>query len=144
MYVVLSASKELRLCLFRSLTIHHALFLLHVPCSTNLHLSLPGGFMFKQWKERYLILTADGCVLVSRDAVSPPDQMVALQGGCEAIVEGREILDLPKLPSGGSRDCCFALILPQEKFLLLLADNAEDCSYTLFYSTECIVTNVLL
>nr|XP_046174186.1 uncharacterized protein LOC124007565 [Oncorhynchus gorbuscha] len=87
-----------------------------------------GGFMFKQWKERYLILTADGCVLVSRDAVSPPDQMVALQGGCEAIVEGREILDLPKLPSGGRRDCCFALILPQEKFLLLLADNAEECS----------------
>ncbi|XP_041706143.1 uncharacterized protein LOC121541232 isoform X2 [Coregonus clupeaformis] len=84
--------------------------------------------MFKQWKERYLILTADGCVLVSRDAVSPPDQMVALQGGCEAIVEGREILDLPKLPTGGRRDCCFALILPQEKFLLLLADNAEDCS----------------
>ncbi|XP_010868810.2 splicing factor, arginine/serine-rich 19-like [Esox lucius] len=87
-----------------------------------------GGFMFKQWKQRYLILTADGCLLMSRDAVSPPDHMVALQGGCEAIVEGREILDLPKLPSGGRRDCCFALILPQEKFLLLLADNAENCS----------------
>ncbi|KAL0994026.1 hypothetical protein UPYG_G00116890 [Umbra pygmaea] len=87
-----------------------------------------GGFMFKQWKERYLILTADGCVLMSRDDVSPPDHMVALRGGCEAIVEGREILDLPKLPSGGRRDCCFALILPEEKFLLLLANNAENCS----------------
>uniref|UniRef100_A0A6Q2ZIJ4 PH domain-containing protein n=1 Tax=Esox lucius TaxID=8010 RepID=A0A6Q2ZIJ4_ESOLU len=79
--------------------------------------------------QRYLILTADGCLLMSRDAVSPPDHMVALQGGCEAIVEGREILDLPKLPSGGRRDCCFALILPQEKFLLLLADNAENCRW---------------
>ncbi|XP_035290384.1 uncharacterized protein si:ch1073-83n3.2 [Anguilla rostrata] len=87
-----------------------------------------GGFMFKQWKEKYLILTAEGSVLVCRDAESPADQVVALQGGCEAIVEGREILDLPRLPPGGRRDCCLALILPQDKFLLLLADSPSDCS----------------
>lgn len=83
--------------------------------------------MFKQWKEKYLILTMEGSLLVCRDAESPPDQVVALQSGCEAIVEGREILDLPRLPPGGRRDCCFALILPQNKFLLLLSDGPEDC-----------------
>nr|XP_046172515.1 uncharacterized protein si:ch1073-83n3.2 isoform X1 [Oncorhynchus gorbuscha] len=88
-----------------------------------------GGFkLFKQWKERYLVLTVEGSLRVCRDAESPPDQVVALQWNCEAIVEGREILDLPRLPPGGRRDCCFALILPQEKFLLLLADSPEDCS----------------
>ncbi|XP_036379244.1 uncharacterized protein LOC118774193 [Megalops cyprinoides] len=66
--------------------------------------------------------------MVCRDAESPPDQVVALQGGCEAIVEGKEILDLPRLPPGGRRDCCLALILPQDKFLLLLADDPSDCS----------------
>ncbi|XP_064883312.1 uncharacterized protein LOC115127313 [Oncorhynchus nerka] len=87
-----------------------------------------GGFkLFKQWKERYLVLTVEGSLRVCRDAESPPDQVVALQWNCEAIVEGREILDLPRLPPGGRRDCCFALILPQEKFLLLLADSPEDC-----------------
>ncbi|XP_029105929.1 uncharacterized protein LOC114910169 [Scleropages formosus] len=90
-----------------------------------------GGFVFKQWKERYLVLTAEGSVLVCRDADSSPDQVVALQGACEAIVEGKEILDLPRLPPGGRRDCCFALILPQDKFLLLLADNPNDCSHWL-------------
>uniref|UniRef100_A0A673WVU5 PH domain-containing protein n=1 Tax=Salmo trutta TaxID=8032 RepID=A0A673WVU5_SALTR len=86
-----------------------------------------GGFkLFKQWKERYLVLTVEGSLRVCRDAESPPDQVVALQWNCEAIVEGREILDLPRLPPGGRRDCCFALILPQEKFLLLLADSPED------------------
>uniref|UniRef100_A0A1A8JI62 PH domain-containing protein n=2 Tax=Nothobranchius kuhntae TaxID=321403 RepID=A0A1A8JI62_NOTKU len=87
-----------------------------------------GGFMFKQWKEKYLVLTVEGSLLVCRDAESPPDQVVALQTSCELIVEGREILDLPRLPPGGRRDCCFALILPQNKFLLLLSDNPEDCS----------------
>uniref|UniRef100_A0A8K9WLU7 PH domain-containing protein n=1 Tax=Oncorhynchus mykiss TaxID=8022 RepID=A0A8K9WLU7_ONCMY len=82
--------------------------------------------LFKQWKERYLVLTVEGSLRVCRDAESPPDQVVALQWNCEAIVEGREILDLPRLPPGGRRDCCFALILPQEKFLLLLADSPED------------------
>ncbi|KAJ8275680.1 hypothetical protein COCON_G00074320 [Conger conger] len=87
-----------------------------------------GGFMFKQWKEKYLILTTEGSLMVCRDAESPADQVVALQGGCEAIVEGREILDLPRLPPGGRRDCCLALILPQDKFLLLMADSPGDCS----------------
>ncbi|XP_049925732.1 uncharacterized protein si:ch1073-83n3.2 [Epinephelus moara] len=86
-----------------------------------------GGFMFKQWKEKYIVLTLEGSLLVCRDAESPPDQVVALQTNCEMIVEGREILDLPKLPPGGRRDCCFALILPQNKFLLLLTDNPDDC-----------------
>ncbi|KAM4627637.1 uncharacterized protein ACJ7VT_002584 [Polymixia lowei] len=84
--------------------------------------------MFKQWKEKYLVLTMEGSLLVCRDAQSPPDQVVALQAHCESIVEGREILDLPKLPPGGRRDCCFALILPQDKFLLLLTDNPEECT----------------
>ncbi|XP_014846123.1 PREDICTED: uncharacterized protein LOC106919932 [Poecilia mexicana] len=86
-----------------------------------------GGFMFKQWKEKYLVLTMEGSLLVCRDAESPPDQVVALQSNCELIAEGREILDLPRLPPGGRRDCCFALILPQNKFLLLLSDNPDDC-----------------
>lgn len=88
-----------------------------------------GGFMFKQWKEKYLVLTMEGKLLVCRDAESPPDQVVSLQHNCESIAEGREILDLPKLPPGGRRDCCFALILPQDKFLLLLADSPDDCKY---------------
>uniref|UniRef100_A0A3B4TPP5 PH domain-containing protein n=1 Tax=Seriola dumerili TaxID=41447 RepID=A0A3B4TPP5_SERDU len=87
----------------------------------------PSGFIFKQWKKRFLLLTAEGSLLVCHDAASPPDQLVLLQSSCEAIVEGKEILDLPKLPSGGCRDCCFALILPQHKYLLLMADTAADC-----------------
>ena len=83
--------------------------------------------MFKQWKEKYLVLTAEGSLMVCRDADSTIDQVVALQSSCEAIVEGKEILDLPRLPPGARRDCCFALILPQDKFLLLLCDNPEDC-----------------
>ncbi|XP_023277191.1 uncharacterized protein LOC111666182 [Seriola lalandi dorsalis] len=91
-------------------------------------LRMYGGFIFKQWKKRFLLLTAEGSLLVCHDAASPPDQLVLLHSSCEAIVEGKEILDLPKLPSGGSRDCCFALILPQHKYLLLMADTAADCS----------------
>ncbi|XP_065136279.1 uncharacterized protein [Paramisgurnus dabryanus] len=87
-----------------------------------------GGFMFKQWKEKYLVLTVEGNLMVCRDADSPPDQVVALQSNCESIVEGKEILDLPRLPAGGRRDSCFAIILPQDKFLLLLSDNPDECS----------------
>lgn len=86
-----------------------------------------GGVMFKQWKEKYVVLTLEGSLLVCRDADSPPDQVVALQSNCVSVAEGREILDLPRLPPGGRRDCCFALILPQNKFLLLLSDSPEDC-----------------
>ncbi|KAL6467709.1 hypothetical protein MHYP_G00233860 [Metynnis hypsauchen] len=87
-----------------------------------------GGFMFKQWKEKYVVLTVEGSLFVCKDADSPPDQVVVLQNECHSIVEGKEILDLPRLPPGGRRDCCFALILPQDKFLLLLSDNPDDCS----------------
>uniref|UniRef100_A0A3B4AQX4 PH domain-containing protein n=1 Tax=Periophthalmus magnuspinnatus TaxID=409849 RepID=A0A3B4AQX4_9GOBI len=83
------------------------------------------------WKEKYLVLTAEGSLLVCRDIESPPDQVISLQNDCETIAEGRDILDLPKLPTGGRRDCCFALLLPQNKFLLLLADNPDDCKYVL-------------
>uniref|UniRef100_A0A3Q2YSM8 PH domain-containing protein n=1 Tax=Hippocampus comes TaxID=109280 RepID=A0A3Q2YSM8_HIPCM len=85
------------------------------------------GFLFKQWKKRFLLLTAEGSLLVCHHASAPPDQLVLLQSSCEAIVEGREILDLPKLPAGGSRDCCFALILTHDKYLLLLTDTPADC-----------------
>uniref|UniRef100_A0A7N8WPQ4 PH domain-containing protein n=1 Tax=Mastacembelus armatus TaxID=205130 RepID=A0A7N8WPQ4_9TELE len=100
-----------------------------VTCSSVFLLVAAGGFMFKQWKEKYLVLTMEGNLLVCRDAESPPDQVVTLQTSCELIVEGREILDLPRLPPGGRRDCCFALILPQNKFLLLLTDNPDDCRW---------------
>uniref|UniRef100_A0A3B5MTW0 PH domain-containing protein n=1 Tax=Xiphophorus couchianus TaxID=32473 RepID=A0A3B5MTW0_9TELE len=86
-----------------------------------------GGFIFKQWKKRFLRLTAEGSLFVCHDALSPPHQIVLLQSHCETIVEGKEILDLPKLPSGASRDSCFALILTQNKYLLLLTDTPTDC-----------------
>ncbi|XP_061538296.1 uncharacterized protein si:ch1073-83n3.2 isoform X1 [Phycodurus eques] len=88
-----------------------------------------GGFMFKQWKDKYVVLSMEGSLLVCRDGESPPDQVVDLQSHCEVIVEGREILDLPRLPAGGRRDCCFALVLQQSKFLLMLADNPDDCTW---------------
>lgn len=89
--------------------------------------SYPGGFIFKQWKRRFLLLTAEGGLLVCHDASSPPDQLVLLQSNCEAIVDGEEIVDMPKLPSGGCQRCCFALILPQNKYLLFLAETPADC-----------------
>ncbi|KAK3513553.1 hypothetical protein QTP70_016489, partial [Hemibagrus guttatus] len=87
-----------------------------------------GGFMFKQWKEKYVVLTMEGTLMVCKNADSSPEQVVVLQSNCQSIVEGKEILDLPRLPPGGRRDCCFALILSQDKFLLLLSDNPDDCS----------------
>ncbi|XP_053728394.1 uncharacterized protein si:ch1073-83n3.2 isoform X1 [Synchiropus splendidus] len=106
------------------MTLHHHLPFIHPFISYR----GPGGFMFKQWKERYLVLSMEGSLLVCRDADSPPDLIIALHSSCEAIAEGREILDLPKLPAGGRRDCCFALILPQNKYLLLLTDSPDDCN----------------
>ncbi|XP_061918142.1 uncharacterized protein si:ch1073-83n3.2 [Entelurus aequoreus] len=87
-----------------------------------------GGFMLKQWKDKYVVLTVEGSLLVCRHAQSPPDQVVELQSHCESVVEGREILDLPRLPAGARRDCCFALVLQSSKFLLLLTDNPDDCT----------------
>lgn len=104
-------------------------------CVTHCVLHL-GGFIFKQWKKRFLVVTAEGSLLVCHDATSPPNQLVLLQSSCEAIVEGKEILDLPRLPSSGCRDCCFALILSQNKYLLLLADTPADCRcgvYSVFF-----------
>lgn len=83
--------------------------------------------MFRKWKDKFVVLTLEGSLLVCRDANSPPDQVVALNSDCESVAEGPDILDLPRLPPGGRRDCCFALILPQKKFLLFLADSPEDC-----------------
>lgn len=83
--------------------------------------------MFKQWKEKYVVLTVEGSLMVCKDADSPPEQVVVLQKNCKSIVEGRQILDLPRLPPGGRRDCCIALIFPQDKFLLLLSDDPDDC-----------------
>uniref|UniRef100_A0AAQ5YV81 PH domain-containing protein n=1 Tax=Amphiprion ocellaris TaxID=80972 RepID=A0AAQ5YV81_AMPOC len=94
-----------------------------------------------QWKEKYLVLTMEGSLLVCRDAESPPDQVVALQTSCETIAEGREILDLPKLPPGGRRDCCFAIVLQQSKFLLLLADNPDD-SWVTYNGMSCLLSTV--
>ncbi|TNM84911.1 hypothetical protein fugu_009089 [Takifugu bimaculatus] len=91
-------------------------------------LRMYSGFIFKQWKKRFLLLTSEGALTVSHDASSPPDQLVLVQSSCEAIVEGKEILDLPRLPAGGCRDCCFALILPQNKYLLLLTETSSECS----------------
>uniref|UniRef100_A0A3P8QFM8 PH domain-containing protein n=1 Tax=Astatotilapia calliptera TaxID=8154 RepID=A0A3P8QFM8_ASTCA len=85
-----------------------------------------GWYVLLFWKKRFILITAEGSLLVCHDASSPPSQLVLLQNSCEAIVEGKEILDLPKLPSGGGRDCCFALILPQNKYLLLLAETSAD------------------
>ncbi|KAK7926101.1 hypothetical protein WMY93_008411 [Mugilogobius chulae] len=99
--------------------------------ATGIHqgmLRMYGGFLFKQWKKRFLLLTAEGSLLLCHNATSTPDQLVSLQNDCEAIAEGKDILDLPKLPPGGSRSCCFALILRQNKYLLLLTDTAADCS----------------
>uniref|UniRef100_A0A8C2PRP7 PH domain-containing protein n=1 Tax=Cyprinus carpio TaxID=7962 RepID=A0A8C2PRP7_CYPCA len=80
-----------------------------------------------QWKEKYLVLTVEGNLMVCRDADSPPDQVVALQSNCESIVEGKEILDLPRLPSGGRRDihaklksCALAIYYPQTKHLSII------------------------
>uniref|UniRef100_A0A8C5ECL7 PH domain-containing protein n=1 Tax=Gouania willdenowi TaxID=441366 RepID=A0A8C5ECL7_GOUWI len=92
---------------------------------------------------RFLLLTAEGSLLVCHDASSPPDQLVQMQSSCEAIVEGKEILDLPRLPSGGSRECCFALILPQYKYLLLLAETPADCRWEKKWKVFISVKNVL-
>ncbi|XP_072301658.1 uncharacterized protein [Eucyclogobius newberryi] len=99
--------------------------------ATGIHqgmLRMYGGFLFKHWKKRFLLLTPEGSLLVCHNATSPPDQLVSLHSDCEAIAEGKDILDLPKLPPGGSRSCCFALILNQNKYLLLVTDTAADCS----------------
>ncbi|MGH0140037.1 UNVERIFIED_CONTAM: hypothetical protein FKN15_010018 [Acipenser sinensis] len=67
---------------------------------------MSGGFLFKKWKEKFLLMTAEGTLLVCRDAESPPDFQVALHSSCEAILRGTDIIDLPRLPLGAERECC--------------------------------------
>lgn len=112
-------------------------------CRDFIYFLSAGGFIFKQWKKRFLLLTSEGALTVSHDAASPPDQLVLLQSSCEAIVEGKEILDLPKLPSGGCRDCCFALILVQNKYLLLLTETPSECR-SLSLSPQCENSNLII
>ncbi|KAJ7304385.1 hypothetical protein JRQ81_011940 [Phrynocephalus forsythii] len=50
-----------------------------------------GGFLFKQWKEKFLILSVDGSLLVCPDADSPAELDLPLAAGCEAILDGSEI-----------------------------------------------------
>ncbi|XP_051775004.1 uncharacterized protein si:ch1073-83n3.2 [Erpetoichthys calabaricus] len=87
-----------------------------------------GGFLFKQWKEKFLYLSLDGNLLICRDADSPPDLEIGLHSSCEAILEGTEISDLPRLPLGAQKDCCLALTLRDGKYLLLLASDRQECS----------------
>ncbi|MGH0163745.1 UNVERIFIED_CONTAM: hypothetical protein FKN15_071318 [Acipenser sinensis] len=72
-------------------------------------------------------MTAEGTLLVCRDAESPPDFQVALHSSCEAILRGTDIIDLPRLPLGAERECCLALILREGEYLLLLATDKEQC-----------------
>ncbi|XP_078236010.1 uncharacterized protein LOC110075714 isoform X1 [Pogona vitticeps] len=86
-----------------------------------------GGFLFKQWKEKYLILSLDGSLLVCPDANSPAELDLPLAASCEAILEGSEIGDLPRLPLGAQRDSCLGLDLRDGKSLLLLASSSQEC-----------------
>ncbi|XP_066495046.1 uncharacterized protein [Tiliqua scincoides] len=89
--------------------------------------SVAGGFLFKQWKEKFLVLSVDGSLLVCPDANSPAELGVSLGTGCGAILEGSEICDLPRLPLGAQRDSCLGLSLTDGKFLLFLAPSSQEC-----------------
>uniref|UniRef100_A0A8C4RCN6 Uncharacterized protein n=1 Tax=Erpetoichthys calabaricus TaxID=27687 RepID=A0A8C4RCN6_ERPCA len=80
----------------------------------------------KLWKEKFLYLSLDGNLLICRDADSPPDLEIGLHSSCEAILEGTEISDLPRLPLGAQKDCCLALTLRDGKYLLLLASDRQE------------------
>ncbi|XP_075692781.1 uncharacterized protein LOC142660016 [Rhinoderma darwinii] len=87
-----------------------------------------GGFLFKQWKERYLQLTQEGSLLLSRDPESSADLEIPLLTRCQAIHEGTELGDMPKLPIGIQRNSCLGLSLGDGKTLLLLAPDSQECS----------------
>ncbi|OCT68040.1 uncharacterized protein LOC121397063 [Xenopus laevis] len=87
-----------------------------------------GGFLFKHWKERYLHLTHDGSLLVSREPGSSPDLVVPVLSQCQVILEGSKILDLPKLPVGAQADSCLGLSLSDGRTLLLLAPDSQECN----------------
>ncbi|XP_075771711.1 uncharacterized protein LOC142823883 isoform X2 [Pelodiscus sinensis] len=85
-----------------------------------------GGFLFKQWKEKFL-LVADGSLLICRDAQSPAELGISLGTSCQAILEGREMGSLPRLPLGAQRDSCLGLRLTDGRCLLLLAPDSQEC-----------------
>ncbi|XP_073405261.1 uncharacterized protein [Dendrobates tinctorius] len=87
-----------------------------------------GGFLFKHWKERYLQLTQEGSLLLSKDTDSSADLEIPLLTRCQAILEGTEIGDLPKLPIGIQRNNCLGLSLSDGRTLLLLAPDSQECS----------------
>ncbi|XP_069063644.1 pleckstrin homology domain-containing family B member 1-like [Pleurodeles waltl] len=87
-----------------------------------------GGLVFKQWKEKFLYLSVEGSLQICRDTQSPPDLEISLHTNCSAILDGKEINDMPKLPMGTQRENCLALILRDGKFLLLLASTRQECS----------------
>ncbi|XP_069765025.1 uncharacterized protein [Narcine bancroftii] len=87
-----------------------------------------GGFVFKQWKEKFFFLTLRGSLGICRDHASLPETEIPLATSCRAILRGGQISDLPRLPLGAERDCCLALVLSKGKLLLLLAANREDSS----------------
>ncbi|XP_042295128.1 uncharacterized protein LOC121915203 [Sceloporus undulatus] len=98
--------------------------------STGIHrgfLRKYGGFLFKQWKEKFLVLSVDGSLLVCPDADSPAELGIALSTNCDAILEGSQICNLPRLPLGAQRDSCLGLRLNDGKVLLLLAPDSQEC-----------------
>ncbi|KAL8219984.1 UNVERIFIED_CONTAM: hypothetical protein K2H54_037365 [Gekko kuhli] len=86
-----------------------------------------GGFLFKQWKEKFLSLSPDGCLLIGPRAGSPAELGISLGTSCDAILEGSEICDLPRLPVGAQRDSCLGLSLNDGRFLLFLAPSTQEC-----------------
>ncbi|CAM5172601.1 unnamed protein product [Eretmochelys imbricata] len=86
-----------------------------------------GGFLFKQWKEKFLFLSVDGSLQICRDAQSPAELGISLSTSCRAILEGSEICGLPRLPLGAQRGSCLGLSLSDGKFLLLLAPDNQEC-----------------
>ncbi|XP_048355310.1 uncharacterized protein LOC125434243 isoform X1 [Sphaerodactylus townsendi] len=104
--------------LFRGLLARHLLEILT---------SISGGFLFKQWKEKFLTLLPDGSLLICPNAGSPAELGISLGTCCDVILEGSEICDLPRLPSGAQRDSCLGLSLSDGRFLLFLAPNTQEC-----------------
>ncbi|XP_075043023.1 uncharacterized protein LOC142102210 isoform X2 [Mixophyes fleayi] len=87
-----------------------------------------GGFLFKQWKERYLQLTQEGSLLLSRDPDSSADLEIPLLTRCQAILEGTEMGEMPKLPVGIQRNSCLGISLFDGRTLMLLAPDSQECS----------------
>ncbi|CAH2314272.1 Hypothetical predicted protein [Pelobates cultripes] len=52
----------------------------------------------------------------------------SLLSRCQAVLEGPDLGDMPKLPVGTQKDCCLGLSLNDGRKLLLLARDSQDCS----------------